>query len=146
MTKLLASAEIPGTGQMLDGYIVKGQVILALFSASIIYTSAQEAIFLKTRSDFVDANSSYMSKRNYFDAHNAKIEALRKREMMLSAYKNRNIALSIVAGVYILNLIDTYLFHSTWTEMEVISQPIIEPGLSINGITHTPQYGVKINL
>ena len=143
--KLFASAQIPGTGQMLDGYNAKGKAIMTVFLASILYASIQEGIFLKMRSDFVDANSSFINKRNYIDAHTAKIEALRKQDIMLSSHKNRNIAISIVAGVYILNLIDTYLFHSSSTEMEVISQPIIEPRLSLNSLSHELHYGININ-
>lgn len=103
---------IPGLGQFLDGSKIKGASFLA---ASII----SSALLWKSYINYHDKAEDVKNLRNLYLVANNEADALKYRTLLKSSdteltnLKNtKNLLLGTFIGIYISNLMDTFIFHT----------------------------------
>lgn len=112
---------IPGFGQFYDKSELKGSLYFAGFIGAAL-------LFFKAKSDYNITNQNYLNaKQDYLlaqteeDAIHYNLIMDNKAAEVNKSIRAKNLSLSILIGIYCINLADAFLFHSKGYEINIIS-------------------------
>ena len=132
------SALIPGMGQVFDKSIIKGSAFFIGFTTSVV-------LFINAINDYnSNLNKFNNSEKTYLmaDSEDEAIYLRDKMEKSLKVVNNsidkKNVTLCLLIGIYTLNIIDAYIFHTKGSRIEFITKLDTQP------IKPNYQVGLKI--
>jgi archaellum component FlaF (FlaF/FlaG flagellin family) len=117
MKAFFISMGLPGLGQMLNGSPGKGLVIMGGFAAAGVFTFVTHMLYQGDVSQFNDALALYRKATNEDAAKSAGDNLSARYETLHSAYKLRTAGWVTVGIIYVYNLVDAFLNHSTVNTM-----------------------------
>lgn len=115
------SAVFPGWGQVYDGAGLEGGAFIAGALAAATFSALMETSYLEKVDEYNTAKDQYIAATTTSDAVRLRAEMTSKYTDAENTQKTRDLGYLITAGVYGLNLIDVFLFHSKGTDYTLIA-------------------------
>ena len=124
---LTYSAFIPGLGQYMDNSRTKGTLEFLLAAGAVYFVFDSQKKVDEKELDFNKAKYKYDMSNNAIQAINDRIELEKATSDYNTAKNNVTISFITLGAVYVLNLIDTYLFHSIHNEITLDNSIELQP-------------------
>jgi hypothetical protein len=123
LKNVLYSAVFPGAGQYLDNSKLKGLCFGAAAAANILIIILNEKDYKQKVDEFHESYSKYQKSVMEDDIIKYKIQVKNLENKIDDIKKKRTLFCAALAGIYTLNLIDAFVFHTKGYEIHLIPRP-----------------------
>jgi hypothetical protein len=110
---LLRSAIFPGWGQRYAGHRTRGTIYTLAAQLAIASAFATEDDYVRSSLEYERARAEYLEATTLDQVLAHKREMIDRHEDLRDRYNVRNISLGVLAGIWVMNLIDCYMLDTT---------------------------------
>ncbi len=139
MKHCFQSMLLPGLGQMTDGALLKGVVMMAAFAASTAFAVLESNDYTAKVDDFNNAYNNYRRLTNEDAAKQARDALIDKHSSLNTSFKLRSAGIIAASSIYIFSVVDALLFHTRENVLEPLSSE--ELGLIHSSLVLSPSGG-----
>ncbi|MFH0989402.1 MAG: PEGA domain-containing protein [bacterium] len=137
MTPALRSMLLPGLGQLMNGSTLKGVLCLAGTLGGGVYSLLSYSDYTKKTDTYTASVDAYNKAQTVADANRLRQEMQQHYVQVDDAKKKKTISLAVLAGAYVVNLLDALIFESNGGEIKILAKDgivKIHPNLTIDDV------------
>lgn len=121
------SALIPGLGQISDKSIIKGSAFFIGFTTSLVLFIDAVNVYYSNLNKFNNSKKAYLMADSEDEAIYLRYKMEESLKVVNNSIDKKNVALCLLIGVYTLNVIDAYIFHTKGSRIEFITKLDTQP-------------------